>query len=231
LVRSQPAPVNRDFLCELYHHSGLKSRINVLPTFHAATHVHSAWHLIAVRKRSASIIMSQLGEDFAKRSILCFFMLLIVACWRLEQASPPSQTSRLNEGSAHKTAEGDDTAIKEALVNLEKQSWEAWKMRDGKFFQDFLSEDHLEVGFNGAATKPQIVDFVASPACVINSYSIDGVELKMLDPKIALLTYHAVQDTTCNGVPVPSPVWASSLYVKRGDRWFNAFYQQTQSRK
>jgi hypothetical protein len=43
------------------------------------------------------------------------------------------------------------------LVNLAEQSWEAWKKRDGKFFQEFLSDDHVEVGFSGAATKAQIV--------------------------------------------------------------------------
>jgi len=42
-----------------------------------------------------------------------------------------------------------EDALKETLVNLEKQSWEAWKKRDGKFFQEFLSDDHAEVGFGG----------------------------------------------------------------------------------
>jgi hypothetical protein len=33
------------------------------------------------------------------------------------------------------SAQIDNTAVKETLINLEKQSWEAWKKRDGKFFQ------------------------------------------------------------------------------------------------
>jgi hypothetical protein len=36
-----------------------------------------------------------------------------------------------------------EKGLKETLINLEKQSWEAWKRRDGKFFQDFLSDDHV----------------------------------------------------------------------------------------
>jgi len=153
-------------------------------------------------------------------------------CWALEEASPPSEdSSSLIETSTPARTKDYDATLKETLINLEKQSWEAWKKRDGKFFQEFLSDDHVEMGSSGAATKAQIVAFVASPVCIINSYSIDRFELKMLKPDIALLTYHAAQDTTCSGVAVPSPAWASSLYVKRGDRWLNAFYQQTQTKK
>jgi hypothetical protein len=50
----------------------------------------------------------------------------------------------------------------------------------------------------------------------------------MFDANTALLIYHAAQDTTCRGIAVQIPVWATSLYIRRGDRWFNVFYQQTQ---
>ncbi|HMF58046.1 MAG TPA: nuclear transport factor 2 family protein [Pyrinomonadaceae bacterium] len=120
-------------------------------------------------------------------------------------------------------------ALKETLVNLENQSWEAWKKRDGNFFQNFLSDDHVEVGFGGATNKAAVVAFVGSPVCVINSYKLDHFELTVFDANTALLTYHAEQDTKCGGQSVPSPVWVSSLYVKRGGRWLNALYQQTQA--
>ena len=124
--------------------------------------------------------------------------------------------------------ESSENALKETLTNLEKQSWEAWKKRDGKFFQEFLSDDHVEVGFTGVTNKATVVAGVASPACVVKSYAVDNFKLTMFDAHTALLTYRAEQDTVCNGNPVPSPVWASSLYVKRGDRWVNAVYQQSQ---
>jgi hypothetical protein len=122
-------------------------------------------------------------------------------------------------------------ALKETLVSLEKQSWEAWKKRDGKFFGAFLSEDHVEVGFSGLTNKATVVAGVGSPACVVRSYTVDRFELTVFDTNTALLTYHAAQDTSCGGTAVPSPVWVSSLYVRRGDRWLNALYQQTQTRK
>ena|SRR6266446_1193816 len=125
---------------------------------------------------------------------------------------------------------GDVATIKEQLIKLEKQSWEAWKNHDGKFFQDFLSDDHVEVGFGGVSNKAEIVSFVGSLVCTVKSYQLDQFELKMLDKNTALLTYREAQDTVCHN-PVPSPCWVSSLYMKRGDRWLNVLYQQTEIHK
>jgi hypothetical protein len=127
--------------------------------------------------------------------------------------------------------QADRNALKDSLIKLEKQSWEAWKKRDGKFFEDFLSDDHVDVGSGGLTSKAAVVAFVGSPVCVVRSYAVDKFELKTLDANTALLTYHAEQDTTCGGKAVPSPVWVSSLYVRRGERWLNAFYQQTPAGK
>ncbi len=129
-----------------------------------------------------------------------------------------------------KTEPNDQSGLKDHLVNLEKQSWEAWKNRDGKFFQEFLSDDHVEVGFNGVATKADVVGFVGSLVCTVKSYELDHFELKMLDKNTALLTYREAQDTVCHKA-VPSPCWVSSLYMKRGDRWQNVLYQQSQIEK
>jgi hypothetical protein len=117
--------------------------------------------------------------------------------------------------------------LEDTLVRLEKRSWEAWQRRDGAFFQTFLSDDHVEIGFGGVAHKAAVVAGVSSPACVVRDYAVDGFAVTRLDATTALLTYHASQHTTCGGRPVPSPVWAGSLYVRRGGIWLNAVYQQT----
>jgi hypothetical protein len=129
---------------------------------------------------------------------------------------------------AHQTGEtASQSTLKETLEGLERQSWQAWKKRDGKFFSQFLSDDHVEVGATGVANKEAVVATVASPVCVVNSYAVDRFKLTVFDANTALLTYHAAQDTTCAGKAVPSPVWASSLYIRRGGRWLNALYQHS----
>jgi hypothetical protein len=127
---------------------------------------------------------------------------------------------------AQKPAHAADT-LKQTLVQLEKQSWEAWQKRDGKFYENFLSDDHVEIGSGGRSSKTEVANFVGSPVCVVKSYAVRDFELTMFNDQAALLTYHAEQDTTCHGKTVPSPGWISSLYVKRKGRWLNALYQQT----
>src|SRR3982750_2392992 len=93
----------------------------------------------------------------------------------------------ISHGFADQPTSVNEAALKEEFVKLEKQSWEAWKNRDGKFFQEFLSEDHVEVGFGGVANKKEIVEFVASPVCTVKSYQLDNFELKVLNENTALL--------------------------------------------
>ena len=124
-----------------------------------------------------------------------------------------------------------DKDLEEALTALEKQSWEAWKNRDGKFFEGFLSDDHVELSFGGPMNKATVVRSVGSPMCEVKSYEVDRFKLTVFDADTAVLTYHAAQDTTCVGIPVPSPVWVSSLYLKRNGRWVNALYQQSQTKR
>src|SRR5262249_9331259 len=114
-------------------------------------------------------------------------------------------------------------------IKLEKQSWEAWQKRDGKYFQDFLSGDHVEVGFGGLTNKATVVAGVARPACVVKSYRVDKFKGTQFNADKALLNYLAEKGAICNGKPVPSPVWVSSLYVRRDGRWLNVLYQQTQT--
>lgn len=164
-----------------------------------------------------------------KKLTLTLATLAVVVFNFNAQAKPARKSSTTAGGVRRKSMSGaDKAALKETLVKLEKQSWEAWQKRDGKFYQEFLSDDHVEVGPGGTSTKAEVVAFVGSPACVVRSWSVDSFGLTVFDADTALLTYHAQQDTVCRA-PVPSPAWVSSLYVRRGGRWLNALYQQSAS--
>jgi hypothetical protein len=119
------------------------------------------------------------------------------------------------------------TGLRDTLINLEKQSWVAWKTHDAKFFQTFLSDDHIDVGPRGTTNKAKVVAGVGSPACTVESYSVDNFQLTPIADDAALLTYRAEQKTACGGTAVPSPAWVTSVYVKRGGRWLNALFQQS----
>ena len=118
-----------------------------------------------------------------------------------------------------------DRALEQQLTALERQSWVAWQAMDAKFWNRFLSNDHVELnGFVGVTGKQQVIDGIASGACKVNSYTVGRFSFRRFDANTALLIYRAAQDTSCGAFKVPSPVWASSLYQLRGGRWQNVLY-------
>ena len=125
----------------------------------------------------------------------------------------------------------DEEVTRTSLIDLEKQSWQAWKDHDAAFFQNFLDNEHLEILSNGRANKEEVVRIVGSKVCTVQDYSIDQFTVSLITQDVAIVTYHAAQTTTCNGAVVPSPVWATSLYAKRANRWVNVLYEQTPAAK
>ena len=120
-------------------------------------------------------------------------------------------------------AASDEMKIRE----LEVASWLAWKTHDATFFEQFLADDHVEIHGYGITDKAAVVAGVRSPACVVGAYSLGPLTITRIAADTALVTYRAAQDTRCGGTKVPSPVWATSLYVKREGRWLNVMYQHT----
>jgi hypothetical protein len=112
------------------------------------------------------------------------------------------------------------------LVRLEAQSWVAWKAQDAAFFEDFLAEDHVELGPNGPFGKQGVVSFIRGHACQVASYEIGKPTVTVVSPTSVVLVYRAVQDTHCGAQAVPSPTWATSLYALRDGKWKNVLYQQ-----
>jgi len=116
----------------------------------------------------------------------------------------------------------------QTLIDLETRSWAAWQKMDAGFWDRFLSDDHIEIsGYAGATGKKSVIDGIRSRVCRVASYKVDHFTVRQFDPNTAVLVYRAEQDTTCGGIKVPSPVWATSLYQLRGGRWQNVLYEHT----
>ena len=120
-----------------------------------------------------------------------------------------------------------EAAVRDRLISLERRSWVAWQNHDGAYFDRFLSADHVEVGPRGVTDKASVVAGVSSPACKVDGYALGDMQYTRIAADTAVLVYRAEQMTTCGGVNVPSPAWATSVYVERDGQWQNILYQQT----
>ena len=117
-------------------------------------------------------------------------------------------------------------SVEAQIVALEKRAFEAWKNRDRKFFEDHMSEAGQYLDPNGVGGKAQYVKAIIDNNCTVRSYSLDNTKVTMLSKDVALLTYRYANDVVCGGSPEPSPLWASTVYVKRSGKWLISFHQE-----
>lgn len=115
---------------------------------------------------------------------------------------------------------------KEALMTLEKSGWEAWKNKDAKFWDSFLSDKYIGFDAKGRTDKATAIKSLTDPKTTVKSYSLSDEQMTLLGPDAALLTFKGTQDYTTDGKPGPSPTWSASVYVRDGDKWKAAYYNE-----
>jgi hypothetical protein len=61
----------------------------------------------------------------------------------------------------------------------------------------------------------------------LKSWGMDQTKVHWIGGETAILTYQWSGKGTMSGEPVPSPTWASTVYVRRGGKWLPVFHQET----
>jgi hypothetical protein len=61
----------------------------------------------------------------------------------------------------------------------------------------------------------------------MESWDITEPKVIWSDANNAVLTYKWVGKGTFQGQPIPSPVWASTVWTKRSGKWAAVFHQET----
>jgi hypothetical protein len=116
-----------------------------------------------------------------------------------------------------------NTKVKDQIISLEREGWEAWKTHNAAWERAHTTEDFLYVNSEGVRNKDQVVSSISS-GCNIKSYSLDGFQFVMLDEKAVMLTYVATEDGICGNVKMPSKMRVSVNYVRHKGKWMEAFY-------
>jgi hypothetical protein len=130
-----------------------------------------------------------------------------------------------NAANTHeKTAPAAPT--KDALVRLEKSAYEAWKSKDAKFWDTFLSDKFVGWGSSGKLDKASATKEYTGADCEIKSYALSDEQMNPLGNDAALMTYKTTVDGTCGGQKVPANSWAASVYVGDGGKWKGVFHAE-----
>ena len=126
--------------------------------------------------------------------------------------------------SAEKAAPGGPTTV--ALVTLEKSAYAAWKSKDARFWDTFLSDKFVGWGSAGRLDKASATKEYTGADCAIKSYALSDEQMRPLGKGAALITYKITVDGTCGAQTVPPHSWAASVYVRDADNWKGAFHAQ-----
>ena len=125
-------------------------------------------------------------------------------------------------------AKGKDSDAEQKIISSEKQMWEAWKNKNFEPFKQNLTNDSVMIDQSGIVQgKDKSLDVLTKVPCEVKSYSLGDITVTWVDKDTALLAYKAESDATCGGQKVPSPVYASSIWVKKGAKWLTPFHQES----
>jgi hypothetical protein len=165
------------------------------------------------------------------KSITLIIALCIVTVWLTACGAPAgngTNNAASNSNSNTNTAKPTAAApTKEALMTMEKAGWEAWKNRDAKWTVDNASDKYVGFGATGRMDKAASVKSYTEQKCEIKSYALSDDQMTMVGPDVAVLTFKATQDYTCDGKKGPGNVQSASIYIREGDKWKAAFYAET----
>src|SRR4051794_28863593 len=111
----------------------------------------------------------------------------------------PANASKPAANSNAATTTAAPAPAKESIIALEKTGWEGWKNRDAKTFEDLLSDKYVGFSATGRTDKAASIKSNSTANCKVNSYSWTDEQMRMIGSDVAVLTFKADQDYTCDG--------------------------------
>jgi hypothetical protein len=120
-----------------------------------------------------------------------------------------------------------DAKLRAELTALEKGSWEASLKDDKQFFMTYLApESKFFLADGSVIGRDQVIknldDFH------LTKYTMGKTSLLRVNEDAAMIMYTASYEGVHKGKQESYPeVESSSLYVRRGGKWLEIFYQET----
>ena len=158
---------------------------------------------------------------------LKYLVLTAVAAAVFTACGAPAGNAPANNANSANTAKTVAAApSKEDLIAGETKAWNSWKAKNGKYFEDYLTDNAIGMGKGGRVDKAAIVKRISDPTCDVNNFSFSDEQMTPLGADAALLTYKATQDAKCGGKVLPAGVWAATFLVRSGDKWKASFHAE-----
>lgn len=160
-------------------------------------------------------------------------LLAVITAFAVTACQPGSNTTannatvvntNANTNANTKAASTAAAPTKDALMALERSAYDAWKNKDAKFWDPFLTANF--VGFNNGVKldKAAAIKQYSGSDCDVKSVNFSDDQMTPLGPDAVLMTYKTTIEATCGGQKLPANSWAAGVYVREGGQWKGAFH-------
>ena len=125
------------------------------------------------------------------------------------------------------TPAASHAAIEKQVVTLERAINEAIAKGDMKAFHANVAPDAIGVDPTGI-NKVNTPDFDKMLlTSKIQSWNLDGSQFYWINDAAVVHMYRWTGKGTFDGQPVPSPTWASTVWMNKSGKWMAVFHQET----
>jgi ketosteroid isomerase-like protein len=162
--------------------------------------------------------------------VLSGVVLVAVAALAWPNASA-AQSGRPAAGSGQKVAASNENAAAEkTIIANERAINDAVAKADVARFRSLVSDDSWAVDpMSGRMATSEFVKGFDEMKKNMKMTSWDLGESQVLwaSPTVAVHSYKWTGQGTYQGQPIPSPVWASTVWAHRGGKWVAVFHQES----
>ena len=142
----------------------------------------------------------------------------VVTVGPLTRAQTPSKPapSSPTRAAAEKVIAANETKIDQAFAK-----------GDVATMKTMIADDAVAMDAGGATGVADMFKMIATANMKITDVALTNLKYVWADDNTAVLTYTLTGKGTMDGQPVPSPVYASTVWTKRGGKWIAVFHQET----
>lgn len=153
--------------------------------------------------------------------------LFAVAAMSMVACAPPANTNTNSAANTNvNTAPKAAAPTADTFLPMENKAFEAWKTKDGKYFDGYIGDNFVPGPGESVKTKADVVKMISEGNCDVKNYAISDGHVTTAGADAAVFTYKATAEGTCEGKPIPSPVTAATVFVRSGDSWKAVYHNE-----
>jgi hypothetical protein len=120
----------------------------------------------------------------------------------------------------------DKAGAEKALMANEQKVNEAFQKRDTAAFRSLVAADGISVDSGGITMGLADIEKMMA-SMTVTEFQISDMKVHWLDTNTAVVVYKWTGKGTAMGQAIPSPTYASTVWVNSGGKWMAHFHQES----